>query len=82
MMRTMGIRMTHVPYRGGAPMTTDLIAGVIPLGIDVLAQADIQKRLPEPGVTATPVTPAAFSAFVRDQVTALQPLVKSIRVTL
>jgi tripartite-type tricarboxylate transporter receptor subunit TctC len=30
------IQMTHVPYRGGAPMTTDLIAGVIPLGIDVI----------------------------------------------
>ena len=32
----MKIQMTHVPYRGGAPMTTDLIAGVIPLGIDVV----------------------------------------------
>ncbi len=32
----MKIRMTHVPYRGGAPMTTDLIAGVVPLGIDVI----------------------------------------------
>ena len=30
------IQMTHVPYRGGAPMTTDLIAGQIPLGIDVI----------------------------------------------
>ena len=28
--------MTHVPYRGGAPMTTDLISGVIPVGIDVI----------------------------------------------
>jgi tripartite-type tricarboxylate transporter receptor subunit TctC len=28
--------MTHVPYRGGAPMTTDLIAGTVPLGIDVI----------------------------------------------
>lgn len=28
--------MTHVPYRGGAPMTTDLLAGTIPLGIDVI----------------------------------------------
>jgi tripartite-type tricarboxylate transporter receptor subunit TctC len=28
--------MTHVPYRGGAPMTTDLIAGIVPLGIDVI----------------------------------------------
>ena len=36
MMRTMGIKMTHVPYRGGAPMTTDLISGVIPVGIDVV----------------------------------------------
>jgi len=33
---TMKINMTHVPYRGGAPMTTDLIAGTIPIGIDVI----------------------------------------------
>ena len=32
----MKIQMTHVPYRGGAPMTTDLIAGIVPLGIDVI----------------------------------------------
>ena len=32
----MKIQMTHVPYRGGAPMTTDLIAGVMPVGIDVI----------------------------------------------
>ena len=32
----MKIRMVHIPYRGGAPMTTDLIAGQIPLGIDVI----------------------------------------------
>jgi tripartite-type tricarboxylate transporter receptor subunit TctC len=32
----MKIQMTHVPYRGGAPMTTDLIAGQIALGIDVI----------------------------------------------
>ena len=36
MMRTMGIKLGHVPYRGGAPMTTDLISGVIPIGIDVV----------------------------------------------
>ena len=30
------LNMTHIPYRGGAPMTTDLIAGQIPLGIDVI----------------------------------------------
>ena len=33
---TMKIEMTHVPYRGGAPMTTDLISGQIPVGIDVI----------------------------------------------
>jgi tripartite-type tricarboxylate transporter receptor subunit TctC len=32
----MKLEMTHVPYRGGAPMTTDLIAGTIPVGIDVV----------------------------------------------
>jgi tripartite-type tricarboxylate transporter receptor subunit TctC len=144
--------MTHVPYRGGAPMTTDLIAGVIPIGIDVitafvqyfktgqikplavtsaqrsplapdvptvvesghaklvldnffgisgpakmpadlvarinaatnevLAQPDLKKRLLELGVTTTPGTPADFTAFVRNQVNALQPVVRTVRVTL
>ena len=32
----MNIQMTHIPYRGGAPMTTDLISGQIPVGIDVI----------------------------------------------
>jgi tripartite-type tricarboxylate transporter receptor subunit TctC len=32
----MKLNMTHIPYKGGAPMTTDLIAGTIPVGIDVI----------------------------------------------
>lgn len=36
MRKEMKVELVHVPYRGGAPMTTDLIAGIIPLGIDVL----------------------------------------------
>jgi len=32
----MKIEMTHIPYKGGAPMTTDLISGTIPVGIDVI----------------------------------------------
>lgn len=34
--KTTGINMVHVPYRGGAPMTTDLIANTIAVGIDVI----------------------------------------------
>ena len=152
MVRSMGVKMTHVPYRGGAPMTTDLIAGLIPIGIDVvtafvpyfksgqirplavtsaqrsplvpdvpsvlefgyrklvldnffgltgpaklpvdivtrlntalnevLVMSDVKKRLLELGVSETPGTPAAFTGFVRDQVATLQPVVKTIRVTL
>src|SRR5437879_5809651 len=31
-----GVNMVHVPYRGGAPMVTDLIGGQVQVGIDVL----------------------------------------------
>src|SRR5215212_6706113 len=36
MKKELGLNMVHVPYRGGAPMTTDLISGIVPLGIDVI----------------------------------------------
>ena len=32
----MKLNLDHVPYRGGAPMSADLMAGTIPLGIDVI----------------------------------------------
>jgi tripartite-type tricarboxylate transporter receptor subunit TctC len=31
-----GINMVHVPYRGGAPMVTDLIGGQVQVGFDVM----------------------------------------------
>ena len=153
MKKELGLNLVHVPYRGGAPMTTDLISGVIPIGIDVLtaylpffktgqlvplavtsakrsplvpdvpsvaelnsyrrlvldnffgisgparmpadvvahlnaacnevlAQADIKKRMLDLGITVTPGTPAAFAAYVRDQVAALAPTVKGASVKL
>lgn len=36
MKKELGLDLVHVPYRGGAPMTTDLISGIVPIGIDVL----------------------------------------------
>lgn len=32
-MRAKGLRVMHVPYRGGAPMIPDLISGRIPIGV-------------------------------------------------
>ena len=39
-----GITMVHVPYRGGAPMTTDLIGGQVNVGFDVMVTAMPQVR--------------------------------------
>ena len=59
----MKLNMTHVPYRGGAPMTTDLIAGTIPIGIDVITafvpmvKAGQIKALAETTRTRSPLLP-------------------------
>ncbi len=152
MRKHMGVNLVHVPYRGGAPMTTDLISGVVPIGIDVLtaylpffksgqiipvavtsaartallpdvpsvveygyrklvldnffglsgpaklpadivarlnaacneilAQADVKKRMLELGITTTPTSPAGFTSFVKEQVAALAPVVKGVGVKL
>jgi tripartite-type tricarboxylate transporter receptor subunit TctC len=34
-----GIEMMHIPYRGGAPMVTDLLAGQVHAGIDAMTTA-------------------------------------------
>jgi tripartite-type tricarboxylate transporter receptor subunit TctC len=34
-----GINMQHVPYRGGAPMTNDLVGGQVNVGFDVMVTA-------------------------------------------
>jgi tripartite-type tricarboxylate transporter receptor subunit TctC len=39
-----GVDMVHIPYRGGAPMTTDLIGGQVNVGFDVMVTALPQVR--------------------------------------
>ena len=152
MKKTMGVNLVHVAYRGGAPMTTDLISGIIPIGIDVvtayvpyfktgqlvplavtsanrsalvpdvpsvvefgyrklvldnffglsgpphmpadvvarlnaacnevLAQADVKKKMLELGIATIPESTAAFTGYVKDQVAALSPTVKGAGVKL
>ena len=152
MKKELGLNMVHVPYRGGAPMATDLIAGVVPVGIDVitafvpyfksgqivplavtsanrsplapdvpsvvetghrklvldnffglsgppkmpadvvtrlnaavneiLANADVRRRMVDLGITASPASQAAFAGFVKEQVAQLAPTVKGAGVKL
>jgi tripartite-type tricarboxylate transporter receptor subunit TctC len=152
MKKAMGVNLVHIPYRGGAPMTTDLIAGVIPIGIDVLtafvpyfksgqlvplavtsanrsplvpdvpsvvefgyrklvldnffglsgpanlpadmvtrlntacneilASSEVKKKMLDLGITTSPVSSAAFTGFVREQVSVLAPAVKGAGVKL
>jgi tripartite-type tricarboxylate transporter receptor subunit TctC len=39
-----GITMTHVPYRGSAPLLTDMIAGTVPVAFDGLGTSAPQVR--------------------------------------
>lgn len=39
-----GIQMTHVPYRGAAPVVTDIAAGVLPMMVDSLTAASANIR--------------------------------------
>lgn len=59
-----GLKMTHVPYRGSAPLMTDLIGGQIPLSFDTVVAAAPQARNGKVKVLA--VTSTGRSALLPD----------------
>jgi tripartite-type tricarboxylate transporter receptor subunit TctC len=68
------VKMTHVPYRGGAPMSSDLIAGLIPLGIDVItAYVPLMKSGQIKGVAVTSRTRSPLAPDVPTVVELGQP---------
>jgi tripartite-type tricarboxylate transporter receptor subunit TctC len=58
----LGVAMTRVPYRGSAPIVTDLIGGHLPFGITTVADVIAQHRAG--GVRVLAVTSAARSPFL------------------
>src|SRR6478752_5608582 len=60
--QVLGLSMTRVPYRGSAPIITDLIGGHLPFGITTLADAIPQHR--GGGVRILAVSSAERSPFL------------------
>ena len=67
---------------GPAHMPADVVARLNTACNEILATADIKKKMLELGITTSPMSPAAFTSFVREQVNALAPTVKGIGVRL
>ena len=60
----------------------DVVARLNTACNEILATAEIKKKMLELGITTSPMTPAGFTSFVREQVTALAPTVKGAGVKL
>jgi tripartite-type tricarboxylate transporter receptor subunit TctC len=62
--RTLGLSMTRVPYRGSAPIITDLIAGHVPFAVTTLADTITQHRAG--GIRIVAVSGPTRSQFLPD----------------
>ncbi|HXE49075.1 MAG TPA: tripartite tricarboxylate transporter substrate-binding protein, partial [Ramlibacter sp.] len=67
---------------GPAKMPADVVNRLNAACNEILAQADIRKKMDELAITVSPATPAAFTAFVKQQVGQLGPTVKAAGVRL
>jgi tripartite-type tricarboxylate transporter receptor subunit TctC len=63
-------------------MPADVVARINTACNEILAQADIKKRMVDLGITASAASPATFTGFVREQVAQLAPTVKGAGVKL
>ena len=63
-------------------MPPDVVARLNAACNEILAQADVKKRMVDLGIAASPVSPAAFTGFVREQVAQLAPTVRGAGVKL
>jgi tripartite-type tricarboxylate transporter receptor subunit TctC len=61
---TTGVEIVHVPYRGGAPMITDMLAGRIQAGIDAMPNS--LPHIRSGAVRALAVLPATRTAALPD----------------
>ncbi len=62
--KTLGLSMTRVPYRGSAPIITDLIAGHLPMCVTTLADTVTQHRAG--GIRILAVSGPVRSQFLPD----------------
>lgn len=67
---------------GPAGMPADVVARLKTACNDVLAQADVRRRMLDLGSLASPTSTAGFTSFVKEQVAALSPAVKGAGVML
>src|SRR3954470_3316506 len=62
--KVLGLSMTRVPYRGSAPIITDLVAGHLPFAVTTLSDTDTQHR--SGGIRIVAVSGPTRSPFLQD----------------
>ncbi len=74
--RAAGIEFTAVPYRGGAPLLTDMLAGVIPVSFNVLGE--VLPHVRSGKLRSLAVTSGQRSPFLPDVPTLVEQGYKDI----
>ena len=67
---------------GPPKMPADIVARLNGACNEILAGAEIKKKMLDLGISTSPVSPGAFTGFVKEQVSQLAPAVKGAGVKL